>query len=431
MLDVRIPSSKSNLARSPLETYPRSYATRTEIGEEFFVETVDTLAALPSYLLDWKQLASQAMLPNPFYEPFFLLPAIQRLHHHNDYQFVFVFRKANSLQKPPQLVGFFPLSRTRVGRYPFAAWKLLTNDLIFRAIPLLSANRPDQTLSAFFKWAQASHLGLLELDRIPAEGPFQQALVRAFSQSATTPHVARQSVCAVLTKAEKGDPALRNGRAVREINRKWRRLEELGTLQFRNFTSIESLSKWQLDFLKLEAAGWKGREGTALAQSEAEKKTFLAVTKQAWERNKFQMFGLFLDDQPIAMKCNLTSGGEGFAWKIAYDERFAKFSPGLLLEDAHKSYFFEQQELTRIDACAAADHPLFRRVWEGSQCMQHLLIPCGTVASEFYCAALPLLHTAKRSAKQTATRIEAFGDRMVEKMPPRMRARIREFQHES
>ena len=79
MVVARVSDSlRSASIESPLESYPRAYRERTEVDSEYAVETVESLAALVSYLPHWKRLSKDCLVPNPFYEPFFLLPALQK-----------------------------------------------------------------------------------------------------------------------------------------------------------------------------------------------------------------------------------------------------------------------------------------------------------------------------------------------------------------
>ena len=54
--------------------------------------------------------------------------------------------------------------------------------------------------------------------------------------------------------------------------------------------------------------------------------TALAAQGRLW------MLGLALDGKWIALKCNFLAGSGGYAFKIAYDEKLSRFSPGVLLE---------------------------------------------------------------------------------------------------
>src|SRR5205823_5877592 len=83
------------------------------------------------------------------------------------------------------------------------------------------------------------------------------------------------------------------------------------------------------DFLTLEASGWKGRAGSA-ARASAEIHQFMksAVNGLAVE-GKATIDRLFVDTRAIAAIVRLRSGAMAWCWKIAYDENFARASPGV------------------------------------------------------------------------------------------------------
>ena len=91
--------------------------------------------------------------------------------------------------------------------------------------------------------------------------------------------------------------------------------------------------------MKLEAAGWKGREGTAFDCDPALRQFFHELIDGGFDRGAIEMFGLFQKGEPLAIKLNILSGTGGFSYKIAYDERFAKLSPGVQLEMDHLQHF--------------------------------------------------------------------------------------------
>jgi len=399
MVVAYVPHSQKLIStESPLESYPRPFRERSEVDGDYTVEIVDSLAALVAYVPLWTRLAKNCLVPNPFYEPFFLLPALQNTHPSGRVLIAFVFRTSRQNPHGEELAGVFPLEKRSNGILSLPRWRLLATGLILRSVPLLQSQHPERALAAFLRWSAEAGLGLLEFDRVLAEGPFQHALVNSLNSCGLFPYVTCQSTNATLEKDRRAPQP--SGKATREINRKRRRLDELGDLQFRTLNDDGSLSEWQRQFLELEASGWKGRRGTAMMQSERERELFVTVTRQAWSRRKLQMCGLFLNGQPVAMKCNLCSGREGLAWKITFDENFAKYSPGLILELEHKLQFEQQSDLDRIDFCARADHPLCQRITHDQLCFQRLLIPCNSPASELYCSAVSFLRRIKRHVRR-------------------------------
>ena len=78
------------------------------------------------------------------------------------------------------------------------------------------------------------------------------------------------------------------------------------------------------DFLSLEASGWKGRNGSAIASLEKDREFFLEIAREGFRRRRLLMRSLNLNGQPIAR-------ARSRCWprqrrKIAYDESYSRFS---------------------------------------------------------------------------------------------------------
>ena len=72
---------------------------------------------------------------------------------------------------------------------------------------------------------------------------------------------------------------------------------------------------------------------------------------------------LALDGEAIAIMFAMVSAGKAWLGKIAYDEAFARYSPGvLLILDATKS-ILEDQAIALVDSCAIPDHPMIDHIW--------------------------------------------------------------------
>jgi CelD/BcsL family acetyltransferase involved in cellulose biosynthesis len=87
-----------------------------------------------------------------------------------------------------------------------------------------------------------------------------------------------------------------------------------------------------------------------------------AVTGLAHE-GKAQVARLFAGGRPIAAIVTLSSGTTAWCWKIAYDESFARFSPGVQLLSDMTQALLDDASVARGDSCATADHPMIDHVW--------------------------------------------------------------------
>src|SRR6185436_15718227 len=120
----------------------------------------------------------------------------------------------------------------------------------------------------------------------------------------------------------------------------------------------------------------------------------------AARRGRLMMLGLRLAGRWIALKCNFLSGEGSFAFKIAYDEEYARFSPGTLLELENIRRFHAQPELRWMDSCADPDHFMANRLWLDRRGLADLVTTTGRAAGELMVSSLPLLHWMSRTLRR-------------------------------
>ncbi|MEK6541196.1 MAG: GNAT family N-acetyltransferase, partial [Pseudomonadota bacterium] len=116
------------------------------------------------------------------------------------------------------------------------------------------------------------------------------------------------------------------------------------------------------EFLALEKSGWKGANGSAIASQAGTESFFRAAITAAHERGGLCFTALRLDGRAIAMLLTLINGKAGFSFKTAFDETYARYSPGVLLQRESLNILAERN-LDWIDSCAAQDHPMIDSLW--------------------------------------------------------------------
>jgi hypothetical protein len=132
------------------------------------------------------------------------------------------------------------------------------------------------------------------------------------------------------------------------------------------------------EFVRLEAAGWKGRRGTALASLQDAGPFAREVVARLADAGAVRIVSLRMNDQPLAVVICLVAGETAFTWKIAYDEAFSRFSPGAQLMMEVPGVLFAEAEIACIDSCAVADHPMIDPLWQDRRPIGTLVIgPAG------------------------------------------------------
>lgn len=166
------------------------------------------------------------------------------------------------------------------------------------------------------------------------------------------------------------------------------------------------------EFLVLEAAGWKGRGATALASRSVSAAFAREIVSARAEAGAARIDSIRLGVRPIAILVSFVAGATAFTWKIAYDETYARFSPGAqLMMEAVRS-LFSDRTVVRIDSCATADHPMVDHLWPGRMAIGTLVIgpPGGSLSHRLGLAAAKW-HIAgrERAPPAQSPRLRRFG----------------------
>jgi CelD/BcsL family acetyltransferase involved in cellulose biosynthesis len=116
------------------------------------------------------------------------------------------------------------------------------------------------------------------------------------------------------------------------LRRRAKRLAEQGPVALRRCEAVDEADGGLDDFLALEASGWKGEGGTAVAQAPALVAFYRAVVRDAARRGTLAIRALTLGGRAVAVHLGIVHRGIYYLPKTAYDERLGPVSPGQLLQ---------------------------------------------------------------------------------------------------
>lgn len=116
-----------------------------------------------------------------------------------------------------------------------------------------------------------------------------------------------------------------------ELRRRRRRLEEQGRLSVSVEDGRERLDALLEEGFRVEAAGWKGESGSAIASDPATRRFYVAVARWAASRGWLRLAFLRHDDRAIAFDYSLEWGSAHYLLKTGYEPEYRTFSPGLIL----------------------------------------------------------------------------------------------------
>jgi CelD/BcsL family acetyltransferase involved in cellulose biosynthesis len=190
---------------------------------------------------------------------------------------------------------------------------------------------------------------------------------------------------------------------LKELRRQRHRLSEHGAVHFDVARSPQEVATALETFLKLEASGWKGVRGTALAQVEGDAAFIRRATAALAATGNCEIVTLRAGETPVASGIVLRHQSRAFFFKLGVDERFAKYSPGVQLTLDLTRHLCADPDITSADSTAAADHPMINPIWRGRFAIGDVLIPLAThdpVVTAIHAAlvARNLVRSAARSA---------------------------------
>src|SRR5262249_15618748 len=128
-------------------------------------------------------------------------------------------------------------------------------------------------------------------------------------------------------------------------------------------------------------AGSRARAGRVYSEEVAASASLLG---------RLLMLGIDFDGQPIARRCAFVAGKGSFAFKTAYDEGFAEFSPGAMLELDSIEQLRALPGVQWMDSCATPDNQLINRISNARQAVRSLALGVGALG-ELVISGLPLL----------------------------------------
>jgi CelD/BcsL family acetyltransferase involved in cellulose biosynthesis len=383
-------------------------ARRAVLAERYAINSFAVewrwLADLLPIAGEWRDLAARALEPNIFYEPGFALAAATVFG--NDVGAVLVW----SGTLPRKLLGFFP-ARVTERRYGLRLPVLVgwTHPYAPLGTPLIDREAAEPAIAAWLAHLAGEQAlpGLVLLPLIAENGPFAVALGTILQRT--------QMPCADFARHHRALLAPRGNRSHylenvlsshrhRELRRTGRRLSNAGALLFTTASDPAALAAAAEDFFALEASGWKGEAGTAAVHHD-DVRSFIKMALPALAaQGKVAINRLLLDGRAIAAAITLYSGDTAWYWKTAYNEKFARFAPGVLLSAALTEELAENAAIARTDSCAAPGNPMLDNIWSERLALCNRLI---AVRPEAAFARANRLETLRRAAIAAAKSIRA------------------------
>ncbi len=351
-------------------------------------------------------LSNRAMEPNVFFTGRFLAPAMPRL---DDRQVNFaLLRDRNESRSRLRVLMPFSVERPGFAVGP-SIIRIWANNFAPLGTPLVDGEDAAETLDNLLEGLAARDLRLpsiLVLPDVRLNGIFARlakavAIGRNLPITVTNPYLRP-----MLQSDEDATVYLRRSVSsshLREMRRQWRLLEEQGNVVYSVARQPREIHTRFEEFLALEAGGWKGKKRSALVTDRYHTAFAREAISNLAEVDAVRVHTIDLNGKAIASTVVLMMGGEAYTWKTAYNESYARYSPGKLLMAELTEWHLDDANIQRSDSCAIPDHPIMSRLWQEREEM-------GTVV-------IGLTQNSDREVRQVSAQLHMYSStRSVAKM---------------
>ena len=264
----------------------------------------------------------------------------------------------------------------RLGRLPLPHTAGLGHDHCFAGQPELGPE-PQAGLAAL---TDAARGPVLSLSLVPADAPAHAALAAADG-------VIVQSRTRAMLRSDAGYDdylvATIRGKKRKELRRLRARLEDEHGVSERVLGDTDDLPEWTDAFLALEAAGWKGEAGTAMAARGAERSYLALLLEGARDAGALRLYRLDVGgrldagERVAAMVIGLMGSDGGlYTYKIAHDPGLARYSPGVLAMLGVARHVLAGGA-TYADSCAREGHSMIEQLWGERRALHDWVVPKG------------------------------------------------------
>jgi CelD/BcsL family acetyltransferase involved in cellulose biosynthesis len=320
----------------------------------------------------WRRLAERAIEPNGYYQPDWELAVNASARGRTG---------ALALQASSDaagLIGLLPvISMRRAYRIPLPA---LVGAEPYGTLctPLLDRDAAEDAAAKLLRQARQSGAHALILQNISLDGPAMAAIAGVLQRDGLHVRVLKSAARAALDATREADELLHDAlgaKKLKELRRLRNRLAEHGAVHFEVAHGTQEVAVALEIFLKLEASGWKGQRGTALAQDAGDAAFVRRATVAMADNGQCEIVSLRAGDTPVAAAIVLRHQHRAFYFKLGIDERFAKYSPGVQLTLDLTRHLCADPSISSADSTASPDHPMIDPIWRDRFAIGDVLIP--------------------------------------------------------
>jgi len=384
----------------------RVTGTRSASAPRLATFEIADLLAVPQAA--WADLARRAIEPNPYFYPAWARAGTRHAEGKSGGRVLLAWDSPARTR----LIGLLPVvSAWRALRIPipvFVAWQAYAP----LTTPLLDRDMADAAARGLIAAAAKAGAMALLLPLLAEDGPAALALRAAIAEFNLTPYSFGRHHRARLNATLDGDAAISQlgVKKLKELRRQRNRLADGGEVAFRIAAPGEETAVALEAFLSLEAAGWKGANGTALATKAGDALFIRTAVHEMVTTGVAEMVTLSSGKAVVAAGILLRHLRRGYFAKIAYDESAAKMSPGVQLTLDVTRHLCADGSIDDVDSTAVAGHPMIDHIWRSRLAVCDVLLPVqpGRLALALFAGLIGVRRILRNAARSIFHRIRAL-----------------------
>jgi hypothetical protein len=324
----------------------------------------------------WRALAERVGQPNPLFEPDCIVPAAQHLA--NGPAILLVLAEEDG-----QLFGCLPVQR--FGRWR-GLWRPVLSSQVRRmqydSTPLLDRDRGGDAMRSMLvalRNGSGDHgAGLVVFDWLD-EGPASSQIRAAAKELGFPTYDYHSWVRPIIHRRDDGDyRAVHSRKFLHNVSRLRRRMgEDLGAgIGFVDRSDDPAVID---TFVRMEGAGYKGRNGIALVAHPDETAWFTDMCARFQAAGRLRVYTLEGAGRTLAIELGLRAADGLFLLKLSYDEAFAKYTPGIQLHLEVLDRFDNFDGVQWIDSCTFEGNETMLRMYPDRRPVGALVVAVGGV----------------------------------------------------
>jgi hypothetical protein len=348
-------------------------------------------------LAAWQELADSAVEPNPLFGPACLVPAARHLPNGPDIRLVVA-------EEDGMFMGCFPVLRTSPLARPCASWPGIGRPTFstqvrrnrYDGTPLVRPERGEETvmslLGALVDVSSSQRAGILVLEAMTDDGP-TGSWVRVAAERLGLPlHVVHTYERPIVRRRQ--DLSYRDDHS-QKARRDWRRRKrQLGEKLGGPVELVDrSGDAAVLDtLLAIEAAGYKGRiggrrsdrfrlsgdsRGGAFLCWPGEPEWLKEMCDRLRSDSRLLLYSLQVGDTIVAVQLMARSGPGLFLLVTVFDEAYARYAPGMLLQLEAVDRIHKETDAQWLDCCTYEGNDTMLRTYPDRRSVATLLVGLG------------------------------------------------------